>query len=352
MPIRRSQSLADPSAAERDLLGAFRYSRNLAVLHTDESFMPKRRSVWSSWNYIGSRDGARNGVCVTYWMNCLQNIESEVPLFVTLNPPRPPRAGSLLHSELYEHPMFDAKAMAAQRKLWSLQGERNTWFCGAYFGVGLPRGRLAGGACGRRATRRRAAAVARAERIRAHCADGARPARPALRSCWYDVPIGALCRIGDASAFAPAHPSFPLSRLLAPARSRRAGPSFPASCGGSLTTGSISSASTTRDHGDGSATPLRAQVERQAPRGADRACRRLDPAALHAAHARLLLQSAEHLFLLPRGWHAGALVYQVHNTFGERHSYVIPVEDGERRGASALPEGALRLALPRHEHAL
>ena len=130
-------AIADPSSGERNLLGAFRYSRNLAVLHTDESFMPKRRAVWSSWNYIGSRDAARDGICVTYWMNRLQNIESEKPLFVTLNPPRPPRAGTLLHSELYDHPIFDAKAMASQRKLWLLQGKRNTWFCGSYFGAGF-----------------------------------------------------------------------------------------------------------------------------------------------------------------------------------------------------------------------
>jgi len=129
--------ISDPSPNERDILGAFRYSRNLAVLHTDESFMPKRRSVWSSWNYIGSRNSVGNSVCVTYWMNRLQNIESEKPLFVTLNPPRPPRAGTLLHSEIYDHPIFDAKAIAAQRRLWLMQGDRNTWFCGAYFGAGF-----------------------------------------------------------------------------------------------------------------------------------------------------------------------------------------------------------------------
>jgi uncharacterized protein len=129
--------LADPSAAERDLLGAFRYSRNLAVLHTDDSFMPKRRTVWSSWNYIGSRDANSDNVCVTYWMNRLQNIETEKPLFVTLNPPRPPRSGTLLNSEIYDHPIFDTNAMAAQRKLWLLQGRGNTWLCGSYFGSGF-----------------------------------------------------------------------------------------------------------------------------------------------------------------------------------------------------------------------
>jgi predicted NAD/FAD-binding protein len=129
--------LADPSAGERDLLGEFRYSRNLAVLHTDENFMPKRRAVWSSWNYLGSQNAAQEVACVTYWMNRLQNIESERPLFVTLNPPRPPRNGTLLHSEVYDHPIFDAKAIAAQRSLWLLQGKQNTWFCGAYFGAGF-----------------------------------------------------------------------------------------------------------------------------------------------------------------------------------------------------------------------
>jgi len=129
--------LSDPSPKERNLLGAFRYSRNLAVLHTDDTFMPKRRAVWSSWNHIGSRNAVRDGVCVTYWMNRLQNIESEKPLFVTLNPSRSPRAGTLLYSEVYDHPIFDAKAIAAQQRLWLLQGDRNTWFCGAYFGAGF-----------------------------------------------------------------------------------------------------------------------------------------------------------------------------------------------------------------------
>jgi uncharacterized protein len=129
--------LADPTHGERHVLGSFQYSRNLAVLHSDDSFMPKRRSVWSSWNYIGSRGGVSEGARVTYWMNRLQNIETEKPFFVTLNPPRPPRSGTILHTEIYEHPIFDAKAMSAQRQLWLLQGERNTWYCGAYFGSGF-----------------------------------------------------------------------------------------------------------------------------------------------------------------------------------------------------------------------
>ncbi|NVO17400.1 MAG: FAD-dependent oxidoreductase [Rhodoplanes sp.] len=131
--------LADPSLDERALLGAFRYSRNVAVLHTDDSLMPKRRAAWSSWNAIGTRTGPgdKPRVTVTYWMNKLQNLPEETPLFVTLNPPRPPHAGTLIHSETYEHPLFDLEAFAAQRQLWSLQGVGNTWYCGAHFGAGF-----------------------------------------------------------------------------------------------------------------------------------------------------------------------------------------------------------------------
>lgn len=124
--------LAEPTAEEQRLLGAFRYSRNLAVLHTDESLMPKRRRAWASWNYIGSNDG----LCVSYWMNRLQSLSGR-DLFVTLNPPRAPKAGTLLRSELYEHPIFNAEAMSAQRELWSLQGQGGVWFCGAHFGAGF-----------------------------------------------------------------------------------------------------------------------------------------------------------------------------------------------------------------------
>ena len=129
--------IADPTAEQTALLGAFRYSRNLAVLHSDPSFMPKRRAAWSSWNYMGTREAAADRVGVTYWMNRLQGIPDSSPLFLTLNPPRAPRAGTLHHSEVYDHPVFDAAAISAQRRLWSLQGKGNMWFCGAHFGAGF-----------------------------------------------------------------------------------------------------------------------------------------------------------------------------------------------------------------------
>ena len=128
--------LPDASGAETRLLGAFGYSRNRAVLHSDPALMPRRSAVWSSWNYAADR-GRDAAPCVTYWMNRLQGIADTTPLFLTLNPAREPGPGHVIRSEVYEHPVFDARAMRAQDELWSLQGQRRTWFCGAYFGSGF-----------------------------------------------------------------------------------------------------------------------------------------------------------------------------------------------------------------------
>ncbi|WP_158801735.1 MULTISPECIES: NAD(P)/FAD-dependent oxidoreductase [unclassified Acidisoma] len=128
--------LADPDERETALLGAFGHTRNLAVLHTDATLMPRRRRVWSSWNFMESGD-AGGPPFVTYWMNRLQALPGPCDYFLTLNPPRPPAAGTILHTEQYTHPLFDRAALAAQRDLWSLQGVRRTWFCGAWFGAGF-----------------------------------------------------------------------------------------------------------------------------------------------------------------------------------------------------------------------
>jgi uncharacterized protein len=130
--------LADPTTIEQDLLGAFAYTPNTAVLHGDPALMPRRRRVWSSWNYMsnGSTRDARQ-LCVTYWMNRLQNLQTPQPLFVTLNPHREPAPESIHASFDYTHPRFDMRALAAQRRLWELQGRNRTWFCGAYFGSGF-----------------------------------------------------------------------------------------------------------------------------------------------------------------------------------------------------------------------
>jgi len=128
--------LADPSAEERALLGAFRYSRNEVILHTDDSIMPRRRSVWASWNHIDSKAGD-DAASVTYWMNRLQGLETPRPILVTLNPRTQLDEALVLRRETYRHPIFDSAALEAQKRLWTLQGRQRTWFCGAHFGSGF-----------------------------------------------------------------------------------------------------------------------------------------------------------------------------------------------------------------------
>lgn len=129
--------LGDADDRERELLGAFRYTPNRAVLHADRSFMPKRRRLWSSWNYLGSGRGPDASLSLTYWMNKLQPLGDTRDVFVTLNPTRAIEPGSEIAAFDYSHPIFDQRAVAAQHDLWSLQGRRNTWFCGSYFGYGF-----------------------------------------------------------------------------------------------------------------------------------------------------------------------------------------------------------------------
>lgn len=127
--------LSAPSVGERDLLSAFNYSMNDAVLHRDARLMPVRRRLWSSWNYVGPAEAQQ--CSVTYWMNALQPLPTATDLFVSLNPAIEPEASTVAARFQYSHPIFDARAMDAQRNLWDLQGQQNTWYCGAHFGAGF-----------------------------------------------------------------------------------------------------------------------------------------------------------------------------------------------------------------------
>jgi len=134
--------LPDADDVEHDLLGAFTYQKNLAVLHTDRSLMPRRRRLWASWNYMKlSGDepagGTRTDLCVSYWMNNLQKLDTSTDIFVTLNPPRMPDPDTTHGTFSYDHPVFDSRAASARERLWHLQGRRRTWFCGSYFGDGF-----------------------------------------------------------------------------------------------------------------------------------------------------------------------------------------------------------------------
>jgi predicted NAD/FAD-binding protein len=130
--------LTEPTDAQRDLLGAIRCQDNLAVLHTDATLMPRRRAVWSAWNYLTEDAADRaNGVSVTYWMNRLQGMDTPEPLLVTLNPLRAPDPARVLSTRIYRHPQFDAAAMAAQTRLPTIQGNGRMWFAGAWTGWGF-----------------------------------------------------------------------------------------------------------------------------------------------------------------------------------------------------------------------
>ena len=130
--------LAGARRREKEILGTFKYQDNRALLHTDPTLMPKRRSVWASWNYMAEdsgRDASR--VSVTYWMNRLQTLPVDKDYFVTLNPLKEPAPGTLIHEITYAHPIFTREAIAAQARLPEIQGTNRIWFCGAWCGYGF-----------------------------------------------------------------------------------------------------------------------------------------------------------------------------------------------------------------------
>ena len=129
------QLLEDPSADERDMLGAIPYSQNEAVLHRDESLVPRRENARAAWSYL--REAGQDGAAVSYDMNRLQNIPRETPLYVTLNPVRQPDPALTFGRFEYDHPQFTAPGMAAQRIFNSIQGVNHTWFAGAWLGYGF-----------------------------------------------------------------------------------------------------------------------------------------------------------------------------------------------------------------------
>lgn len=129
--------LQDASAAEKSLLSAISYQANTAVLHTDTSCLPKQKKTWSAWNYQSAQDGREPRVCVHYLINQLQPLPFKQSVIVSLNPIDAPHPDHVIGSYDYAHPVFDARAIAAQRKLPSIQGKKNTWFSGAWTGYGF-----------------------------------------------------------------------------------------------------------------------------------------------------------------------------------------------------------------------
>ena len=128
--------LLDADFGERSLLAPVRFLRNRAVLHTDIRLLPQQRAVWSAWNYMSS-GGASPDLSVTYLLNKLQPLPTMTPVLLTLNPLRLPDPARTIAEFDYEHPIFDAAAIAALRRLPKQQGRRRLWFAGAWTGYGF-----------------------------------------------------------------------------------------------------------------------------------------------------------------------------------------------------------------------
>jgi uncharacterized protein len=130
--------LADATGEEAQLLRSIRHQSNRVLLHTDIRLMPRRRRAWAAWNYLAPADiSAGNPVAVSYWLNCLQPLPFQTPLMVTLNPPFEPREGTQVAEFEYSHPMVKGAGETAQQRLAHIQGERHTWYAGAWLGHGF-----------------------------------------------------------------------------------------------------------------------------------------------------------------------------------------------------------------------
>ncbi|MGL5008415.1 MAG: cyclopropane-fatty-acyl-phospholipid synthase, partial [Paracoccaceae bacterium] len=129
--------LEDPSPAEKSALAAVRYQPNEAVLHSDPRLMPKRKSCWASWVYCEPAGPKPDRIDLTYWMNSLQPIPQDDPLFVTLNTTQPIDEKRIHDVNTFHHPVFDLPALAAQETIRAMNGTRNTWFCGAWMRNGF-----------------------------------------------------------------------------------------------------------------------------------------------------------------------------------------------------------------------
>ncbi len=129
--------LKDTTADEHTILSSVEYRPNTVYLHRDAGLMPKRKGAWAAWNFLRESDTSEGDVCVSYSMQHLQGIDPKHPLFVTLNPPRPPAPELVFETFHYDHPQFTAQAFAGQTLLKQVNGHNRTWFAGAWTGYGF-----------------------------------------------------------------------------------------------------------------------------------------------------------------------------------------------------------------------
>ena len=126
----------NPTLDEESILKKFKYRANTAVIHFDESVMPKNKKAWCAWN--SSMDSANNEkTAVTYWINQLQNLKIDRDIFLTINPFKEIPINKIFKKVAFTHPYYDTEALTNQNNLLKIQNKKNILFCGSYFGYGF-----------------------------------------------------------------------------------------------------------------------------------------------------------------------------------------------------------------------
>jgi uncharacterized protein len=128
--------IENPTQDENSILKKFKYRANNAVIHFDESVMPKNKKAWCAWN--SSMDSTNNEkTAVTYWINKLQNLKIDKDIFLTINPFKEIQKDKIFKKVAFTHPYYDTEALTNQSNLYKIQNKNNILFCGSYFGYGF-----------------------------------------------------------------------------------------------------------------------------------------------------------------------------------------------------------------------
>ena len=128
--------ITDPTPEEKSILANFKYKNNIAIIHTDESLMPKNKKAWSSWNSSINKENTSE-TSITYWLNLLQNLKTNKNIFLSLNPFLKIDPKKIISKVNFTHPYYDKEALENQNRLKIIQNKKNLLFCGSYFGYGF-----------------------------------------------------------------------------------------------------------------------------------------------------------------------------------------------------------------------
>ena len=128
--------ITDPTPEEKSILANFKYKNNIAIIHTDETLMPKNKKAWSSWNSSVNKENTSE-TSFTYWLNLLQNLKTNKNIFLSLNPFLKIDPKKIISKVKFTHPYYDKEALENQNRLKNIQNKKNLLFCGSYFGYGF-----------------------------------------------------------------------------------------------------------------------------------------------------------------------------------------------------------------------